>query len=365
MKKIICIILICLLLPITSLALVGCKDKDYDITKFHSSYQAIASKTQNLILRDANNTYLLDVNSQKIEIDYTKSSRLSALVDNDSTPYYYLKHLYQQLLDDSLSPVYFFGEAISASKKVSKKQTESLFKHLETLEQNYIDIDYYVGLLINSLNATDDATINLSHLKKVLTQYEETILTAGNLSAITCDIYFNTILSNATLNYSYTTYDKLTKEDLTVISVDVRARMYYYKSVYANIYNQTCLRDAEIINKLISSELDTIPSYTPYTYISNIDALNSKIVDKLINDKSTVKIIYDNTIALHNLQNSFDEAYNDFNIATNKIKYLDLNSKSTTNEISYGKLINGFANGIAFDSYEIIKNLVTSLFTSL
>lgn len=362
MKKFICIILICLLLPITSLVFTGCKDKKYDLTKFYSSYQAIADKTQNLILVDANNTYLLDVDSQKIDIDYSKSSRLSSLVDNNNTPYYYLKHLYQQLLDDTLSPVYFFGGAISSSKKVSNKQTKNLFENLNKLEQDYIDIDYYMGLLINSLNATNDQTINLSHLKKVLLQYEEAIITASTLSAITCDIYFNTILSNSTFDYSNTTYDKLTEGDLTTISVNVRARMHYYKSVYANIYNQTCLRDSEIIDKLISSPNISAPNYQPYTYISNINALNGKPVGNLINDKTSVKIIYDNAIALFKLQNNFDEAYSAFNTSTSKIKYLDLNSKSTINEINYGNIIIGFANGIAFDSYEIIKNLVTALY---
>ena len=88
MKKLICAILICLMLPITSLMLVGCNDKDYDIKKFYTAYQEIGNNTTNLTLTDANDVYGLNTTSYKIDIDYSKSSKLSTLVNNSSTQYY-------------------------------------------------------------------------------------------------------------------------------------------------------------------------------------------------------------------------------------------------------------------------------------
>ena len=69
MKKFICLILICLMLPFASIIFTGC-DKDYDIKKFYTTYQNIAINSKNLKLVDANNTYQIDTNGQKININY-------------------------------------------------------------------------------------------------------------------------------------------------------------------------------------------------------------------------------------------------------------------------------------------------------
>lgn len=362
MKKFICLILMLVMLPIASLTLAGCKDKDYNLTQFSKTYQDIANKTDYLVLVDANNPFQLDVNSKKIDINYSKSTRLSTLVGLEGSQYSFIKNLYQQLLDDTLSPVYFFGDAISASKKVSKKQTKQLFVKLEALEQEYLDLDYSLKNLVNSLEGTNDATSNLSFLKKVYIQYEQAINCAGELSSVVCSIYFDTILTNSTFDYSYTTHENLTEGDLSSISIDTRARMYYFKSIYANIYNQTCIRNGEIPDKIVGSITFEAPTYAPYNYLANIKSLNSKPYSNLINDKNSVKQIYNNCIALYNLQNAFEDAYATFNLATSKVAYLDLNTKSTADEINYGKIISNFTNGIAYDSYEIVQNLVNLLY---
>lgn len=345
------------MLPITSVLFTGCNNKDHNIKDFYKSYQNIATDSQNLILVDANNTYQIDTNGKKININYSLSSNLSTLVESGSTPYYQLKYFYQQLLDDSLSPLYFFGETISNSKKVSDKQTKQLFKQLNTLKQDYADIDYYVGILINSLNSTDNSIVNISHLKKVFVQYEKTIISAGDLSATVCDVYFNTVLSNSNFNYSTKTANELTQADLTRISVDTRARMYYYKSVYANIYNQLYVRGGNLAELITIYPTTTIPTYAPYNYISHITSLNTR--EDLILNKDA---IYNNAVSLYNIQLNFEQSYSYFNTATSKVAYLELDEHSTADEINYGQIITGFACGIAIDSYEIINNLVDLLY---
>ena len=115
MKKVLSLILLVALLPITCLALTACKDKQ-NIKNFYTSYKNIASECSHLKLVEVNDTHDINVNSYKIDIDYSQSAELQALVEDSSTKYYNLKYFYQKLLDDSLAPVQFFGEKISKLK---------------------------------------------------------------------------------------------------------------------------------------------------------------------------------------------------------------------------------------------------------
>ena len=361
MKKLICAILIFLMLPITCLTLAGCGKDDYDIKTFYTSYKNIANSTSHLKLVAESDIYQVNNNSYKIDIDYSKSGRLSMLVDDEDTQYYHLKHFYQQLLDDSLSPLYFFGEAISTSKKVSKSQTKQLFKGLSELEQEYKDVDHYLGILMSSLNnETNNSTINLSYLKKVFSEYEQAITTANKFSIVVCDVYFNTVLSNPNYNYSIKTAEQLTEADLTRISMDVRTRMYYYKSVYANVYNQLFLRGGNLAETLSSSTTATPPTYTPYNGLKSINSLTNLSMASWIVNKAS---IHANAVALYNVQSSFGTAYNNFAIATNNVVYSQVNASSSNDAKNYGKIITQFSNGIAVDSYEILNKLITLLYS--
>lgn len=359
MKKIICAILICLMIPTSSLLFTGCKDKKLNIQNFYSTYKSIGNNASNLKLTEVTNTYTEDNNSYKIVIDYSKSTRLSLLVDDSSTQYYHLEHFYQQLLDDSLSPLYFFGEKISTSKKISKNQTKLLFNALSTLEQEYKDIDYRVGSLMNSLEAVSDDVVNLPNLKKVFDEYEQAITAAGNLSSIICDVYFNTVLSNSNYDYSVMNYDQLNETDITRIVLDTRARMYYYKSVYADIYNQLYIRDQNLADQIISNPAISHYDYAPYTFIKNTTSLKAKPMTNLLSYKQP---IHNYAVSLYNIQLSFASAYNNFKTATNKVVFSKLDSESSVDDKNYGIIITQFSNGIAYDTYEILKNLTNLIY---
>jgi len=357
MKKFLCIILISLMLPITSILLIGC-DNNNEIKNFYKKYTRIADSATNLTLVEATDTYDLNINSYKIDIDYTQSSKLSSLVENTSSEYYYLKYFYQQLLDDSLSPLYFFGDAISKSNKVGKSKTNNLFNKLSALKQEYEDIDYYLGILITSLDATDDKMTNLLYLKRVYSQYEQAIMAASKLSAVVCDVYFNNVLSNSNVNYSEISYNDLTDADLGTITINTRARMYYYKSIYANIYTQLYVRNSDLSEDLVSNPA-ILPNYTPYSYIKGITSIENKNIDNLRMNKQE---IYNNSISLYNIQKNIDFAYKNFITATNKVAYLSVNENSNINDINYSKIISQFVDGIAYDSYEILNNLIQLLY---
>lgn len=358
MKRILCLILIVVVLPLTSLALCGCK-KDYKLKDFYQSYKKIAEESSHLVVTEAIDTYDINTNSLKIDIDYSQSGKLRSLVEDPSTKYYYLKSFYQQLLDDTLAPLYFFGDSISTSKKISDKQTNKLFESLNELKDEYKDIDYYAGSLITFLDTSNNESVNLSYLKKLFAQYEETIVAAGKLSALINDIYFNTLLSNSNINFSSKTYTDLNDADLSSISMTVRARMYYYKSIYANIYTQLYIKDADLAEKIIYQSA-SIPTYEPYNYISTINSLETKSIEALRNNKEN---IYYNIVSLYNIQNNFDKIYNQFNISAEKISYININqTTSTADELNYFKIMDEFAYGTAFDSYEILNNLVDLLY---
>ena len=346
------------MLPITCLVFTGCKDK-YNVKGFYNTYKSIADSCSTLTLVEASNPYGIEQTSHKIDINYSEFSTLSSLVEDPTSKYHNLKYFYQQLLDDSLAPVYFFGEKISSSNNVSKKQAEQLTKKMDDLKEDYEDIDYYLGSLITSLKTTNDQTINLAYLKKVFTQYEKTIYTAGSLSAIVNDVYFNTITSNSSFNYSSKSYFELTDADLTTISLNVRSRMYYYKSVYANVYTHLHLRGTDLASKLIYDSY-SIPEYAPYEYIAEIQSLNTLPTESL---RANQKDIYNHTISLYNIQASFDKAYALFNSATSNVTYLNINpSTASQDELSHKATIEQFASGIVVDSYEILTRLVDLLY---
>jgi hypothetical protein len=358
MKKVLCSILIILLLPFTCILVSGCKDDDRNIKNFYKSYTEIVNSTQNLTLVAAIDNYQVNTNSYKIDIDYSKSTKLSSLIDNSTTKYYHLKHFYQQMLDDSLAPLYFFGEKISTSDRVTEKQTKQLYKELDELSQDYINIDYYLGILISSLNATNDEVVNSSYLKKLFIQYEQAITSAGILSATVCNIYFNTIAPNSSFNFSNKTDLQLTDTDLTSITINVRARMHYYKAVYANIYNQLYIRHCNLADNLINHSAN-LPNYQPYQFISSINDITNKSIEELRTSRTE---IYNNIMSLYHIQSNFDLAYQHFNTATSKIAYAEINNKSTISQKNYAAIITQFANGIAVDSYEILNNLTYLLY---
>lgn len=358
MKKFLCLVLLLTLLPIGCLTLVAC-DKSYNIKEFYSSYRNIEKECPHLILKDAVDSYSLGGENVKLDIDYSQSPQLSALVEDSNSKYHYLKYFYQQLLDDSLSPLYFFGNQISNSKKIGEKKTKQLFVELKNLENCYEDIDYYTGALMVSLKSVNDENVSLSYLKKLFEKYESAITVAGTLSAVINDVYFNNVVSISNIDYSSKTFDQLTDTDLTAITLNVRSKMYYYKSIYANVYTQLYVREADLANKLVY-ESTTPPSYAPYDYISSILELNTRPIENLRNAKQS---IYKNIISLYNIQSNFDEAYKTFNAATQKVAYnqVDMNTSDQT-QINYSKMIKQFANGIVVDSYEILNNLINLLY---
>jgi hypothetical protein len=358
MKKFLCFILLLTLLPIGCFAFTACKNS-YNLKDFYESYKKIDNECPHLILDPIIDTYAASSNSFKLNIDYIQSPTLSGLVEDTTTEYYYLKYFYQQLLDDSLAPLYFFGEKISNSKKVSDSETKELFEKLKDLENSYKDIDYYTGALISSLKSVNEESVNLSYLKKLFERYEVAIVKAGALSAVINNIYFNKLISNSNIDYSAKTYDQLGDADLTTISMNLRSRMYYYKSVYANIYTQLYIRDANLADNLIYESMP-LPVYQPYTYISGVNELQTKPIDNLRNSKQD---IYNNIVSLYTIQNNFGEAYKQFNTATNKIVYNNINpNTSSQTDLNYAKIIEQFANGIAVDSCEILNNLIDLLY---
>lgn len=357
MKKLICSILILLMLP-SSLLFVGCKDKK-NIKDFYKTYLAIADSTSHLTLVETTDTYDASSNSWKLDIDYASAPELSSLVEVENSAYHHLKYFYQELLDNTLSPLYFFGESISSSKKVTQKQTDKLFKDLDNLEECYKDIDYYLGILKTSLKTSQDESVNLFYLNKLYVQYEQAIISASNLSAVVNEVYFNTILTRSSYDYSSKPYTELTNADLNSITINTRARMYYYKSIYANVYIQRYLRNSNLAETLANSSA-TVPTFRPYTEICKIDSLNSKNVETLASNK---KEIHNAVIMFNNITNNLMTAYKHFNIATSKIAYLDVNVNTSSREdINYANFISQFANGIVEDSYEILNNLTILLY---
>lgn len=353
------------MLPIASILLSACGSEEQELKNFYTAYTDIADDNKYLTLTSINDDYGLNIQADKIEIDYSACPSLNKLVETSGTPYYQIKYFYQKALDNTLSPLYFYGKSLSQSKNISKKQTKELYSRLEDLAEGYSSIDYYSGILISSLNSTQNSDINdinYTYLKKLFNEYETAIEQATLLSRLVSDLYFNEVLKNANLNYgTKSSYEELTDADLSAIADSTKKRVHYYKSMYANIYNELYINENNLGEKITASN-DFTPSsltYAPYDYISNIDSLATKDIYYLRNNKQT---IYSCIVSLYQLQLQIDEDYENYEQAKQNVVYTKLNSASSAEEKNNGRAVDHFAYGIAMDSYQILKNLIPALY---
>lgn len=361
MKRFLCLLLVICMLPISAIFLTSCK-KDSDISTFYSSFESIADENKYLKRVPMLSSYSFNNGWVKINFDYSKSPELSSLVDNPSTKYYQIKHFYQAELDNCLYAVCSFGIPISKSKEISQKECNALFDKLNDLKQEYSSMDYYFNILASSLKSTTNESINQTYLKKLFDQYERTIEKASILSALVSQLYFNKVLTNSNPNFTRNSYENLTDSDLVTIIDYVRKRQYYYVSIYADIYNELYINGCDLGDKIING-LDTNSLiYTPYNYISGKTGFLPSSTDELEKARSNKKIIYENAVSLYHIQNQFEKDYKYFKQIKEEVVYTKVNSTSSVYEKNCKALIDQFAYGIAFDSYQVLKNLIDTLF---
>ena len=110
------------------------------------------------------------------------------------------------------------------------------------------------------------------------------------------------------------------------------------------------------LTDLLSQNSSTAPAYTPYDYISDIRSLEADSIENLRDNKED---IYNNIISLHCIQANINTAYQHFTSACSKRAN---ESNSNLDVLNYNSIITRFANGIVYDSYEIIENLINLLY---
>lgn len=360
MRKFICYVLIIIACSITCIGLSACNDDKYNITDFHNSYIQIADKYDFLKLTSINQDYGIENTIYKIDIDYSSAPNLLALVNNNSTKYSYLKTFYQKMLDNALSPVYFYSQDISNSKNISKSQTETLYEKLNDLEDEYSDLDNYFNILASRIQASASEDINLSQLKALFNQYEEAISVACDLSNIVCDIYFNTVVTSYNLDYSNVNYSQLSDADLITIYTNGKTRIHYYKWLYASIYNELYMEEGNIADLIIDESNPSLPVYQPYTFVSSIEAINQNGLSVFNAHKED---IYNYSILLYHAQNQLNIDINSFLIACDNIDFTKINTNSNNTDLVYANVISNFAYGISYDIYEILNSVKHILYT--
>lgn len=353
--------LVMCLLPLSAIILCSCGGNDQELKDFYTCYTKIAQNNTYLTLTSVNDDYGLNIQAYKIDLDYSLSPELSALVDNNSTKYYYIKHFYQTALDNSLSPLYFYGKALSQSDNITKKETKQLYSKLDALADEYSSISYYCGILISSLKSTANQTINLTYLNKLFTQYEQTIEQASLLSRLVSNLYFNKVLENSNLNYGVkNSYEELSDADLIAIADSTKKRVYYYKSLYSNIFNELHINGRDLGNSIINGLNVNSLVYTPYNYVAGIDSLITNDINTLRSNKEK---IFSCIVSLYHIQNQIDSEYEYFEQSKSKVVYAKISSTSPIEDVNHGKVIQQFAYGIVCDSYAMLSQLVSALYT--
>lgn len=357
MKKFICIALLILILPFSAICLTGCK-KDKDISQFYTTYTNIASKYKYLHVVETNNNYGLSPNLIKVDIDYSSTPLLESKVNDENSKYHYLESFYHTLLDDALTPLYIYGPKLNYIE-LEKSKTKSLFSKLEILDENFGNVSYYQNILNSSLQTSVDSKIHYAHLSNLFVEYEKLISSATELSMMISNIYFNNVTANKNPNYSNIDVDNITDADIASISLNTRIRIPYYKALYTEIYYQLHIRENNIPTKIIDSSIYIPENYSPQYFISNLDTSNINATENLRENKQA---LYNYAITLYNIQTQIDERYTYFNIAKQNVAYLKVSSSSNIEDRNYANIISQFANGIAYDSYEVLLQLTNLIF---
>lgn len=357
MKKFICVLFSLLLLPFSIICLSGC-ESDKDMSKFYTTFTSIAEKHQHFQLVEIKDKYGALPNSTKIDINYSSSPELKSKVSNSETKYYYLESYYHPLLDSSLAPLYFYGPKLS-TVSVKKSTIKSLYKQLEKVDDGFDDLSYYYEILISSLQTSANEDVNLVHLSNLFAHYENLIESSITLSSTISNIYFNHILDNSTLNYSKINIETITKTDVDFISLNVRQRLPYYEHLFADIYFHLYVKDNNLPDKIVETSNFIPEYYTPKTFVDTLNTSNINSSETLLESKQD---LYKNAITLYNIQCELPERYSIFNQAKEKVSYSKVKQSSNPDEQNYSKLILQFANGIAYDSYEVLLQLTNLIF---
>lgn len=347
MKKLLSIfIVIALICPV--FLLTGCKKEEKrPLIEFYNNYLAIVEQHENL-----NKTAVperFNTSSTIFKVGFKYSVELQQRMADSSSSYAYLDNYYNLMLDDAMAPTYLFAPTMFNinTDKISESEKTYIYKKLDQLESCYIETASRVGDVEKTL--TNTATSH-ENLKKLFTSYEKLIQTACELSIKISDIYFNkTLINNLNLKSGE-------EKNLTNLATYAKTRFMYYKTLYLDIYVNTCLVNNDVPNKILNnttnSPFDVV--YYPYTSIKNINFTTQKT-----NLSSTADSILSLSQTLYNIEQVLDDEFNKYDSAISKINYHYVNNSNineNTQKLIVDKFIN--ENGIVYESYNTITQLL-------
>lgn len=343
MKKLYSLLLILFILP-TVFVFTACEDtKNYSMLEFYNTYLAISEESEYLTKTAMPEKFQTE-NTQIV--DFVYSEDLSRKISTISA-YSYIDSLYNTMLDDAMGPTYLYGNSLSQAKNLSNSDKEYLYTQLETLKSNYKEIAIRLG----DLERTQNSQTASASLAKLYASYEDTILTAINLSSKISSIFYNKIMEVPNVNYIDMDENKINLEEVVIRTLN---RLAYYKLAYVDIYFETKILGCDIPNKIINSIFNSV--YEPYETMKN--KVYSHTIKSDIETKR--KQIVELARTLYNLQTVFEDEYSKYQSSCEKIVYGKVDSKSTALEIGHKQIIDAFAGagGIAYQSYLTVKEIL-------
>lgn len=329
--KILCLVLVVMLCPIMML-FTGCKkDEGYKLSSLEGDFRSITVGLSNVKVK--NNKFIFDYSEYKKDGE----EYIENLIRTEQ-PYNNLIS-FNTLVDNLLGFTYeYIDECSVDSIEVGEEFRNSLKKQLEDLKSSFKEVDTYTNQWAETLYRVDKSEKTSLYMFEILLKgynnlYQKAINFANSISYL----YYNHALSNSNPKISSAAQclDVITK---------VKGRVKYQTSCLTQSYVEMYLDGGNLIKEIVDKKngYKSI-DLNQGNYLQKINALNvnfdiTKASEKAINAD---KAFYELAVKAYNLQNVLANNFKSFEIACNKINYVDCKELKVLNaeQIMYVQII--------------------------
>ena len=368
MKKIWIGLLVCVVTLCGVLSFSACGKKDeYNFSNLKSSYENVAT-----------NCTAVAISGGEIEISYAayKYNDISFFeqVVNSTEPYTRLIDFYNPLFQNSMSFAYKYMDICSKQTiKVDKQTKEQLDQDLSALKSEIKNLDDHIKTLSERVRVAYSTDKNYNSIicsEKYISlfdQYDVTISAALNFSYDLAKIYFEKVLSSASVDYSQIS---LKAFDANLAVLNLKSKVDYQilnlTRAYFNTYVRGDALTTVFATKTSSGFVKPDSNFNDYLNSVSQISLNSEFENNLttkmqvINQDADLKSeFYEKSIAMSNAQQIMDNDLRIYQIALNDVVYMD--KKSDPNATDYEKICVQMIenhNYIVAEYNKILKNII-------
>lgn len=342
MKKLCLIILILILLP-CSIIFCSCDEKEERLAvNLFNEHYGLVEKTTNLQKGTLSTN---EINSsQNIScLNFVISTNITSHIENLTNGYKYspISNYYIPLLKNAMAPAYLYQKVI-CQNNLRGKQKRTLFKNMDIVNENYKKTSELLAYIDNyTISSTED-----EDLKKLYYSFEQTIVSAINLSREICYTYYDVIGYDINPNFQLQAV-----LDLSEFAKSARERLTFYKLIALDVYMHSYVLQNNIPDIIIHNE--AIENYEPYSQLST-PSLSESTTSSLESSRTDLEKL---SISLYKTHKPLVIEYNNYLIARTELNN-EVNSQSKNK--GYELYVDNFKTegGVLYDATSIITKII-------